>query len=197
MFIVIDGPDGSGKTTLAQQLVKDLCSKGATTLYTFEPTNESDAGKEIHSLLQSGNIKDIYSFTSLFIDDRKHHIHNLILPALNSGVHVVCDRYKYSSMAYQQSQGVCPSYLININADCLIPDVVFLLLPKCISTLMSRISNRQKNKDFFETAEYLNRIIVFYKKIPEYFPDERIIYLDAESPISENIIRIEQMIGIP
>lgn len=195
MFVVIDGPDGSGKTTLAKQLVKRLQSNGVQCIYTYEPTYESSAGIKIRDLLKNGNFDDIYSFTDLFVEDRKEHLKTLIVPALERGEVVVCDRYKYSALAYQQLQGVDTSYLVEINKECLIPDFVFVLLPHNADILLQRISHRNESRDVFEEKAFLTHTLELYKKLSIYFPEEKIFFLDAEIDIKENIKEIISIIN--
>ena len=65
-------------------------------------------------MMQTGSIdNNIYEFADLFVEDRKYHIETLIAPALAKGENIVCDRYKYSAMVYQQLQGVDITYLQN------------------------------------------------------------------------------------
>ena len=112
MFIAIDGPDGSGKTTLAKSLIDQWNSEGTAAIYTCEPTYDSEPGRQLRQMMRSGEIPDIYAFADLFVEDRKEHIRTLIMPAITQGEIVVCDRYKYSALAYQQLQGVDAGYLI-------------------------------------------------------------------------------------
>ena len=192
MFIVIDGPDGSGKTTLAMGLASRLQQDGISTIYTYEPTYESKAGKELRRLMKIGGITDLYAFVDLFVVDRKEHIKSLIVPALERGEYIVCDRYKYSALAYQQLQGVSAEYLVEINKECLIPNIAFILMPKEVDVLLHRILDRGKDQEIFEEKEFLSRTLEFYKKLPSYFPDEQIIFLEAEDSVKENI---EKVIG--
>ena len=69
MFIVIDGPDDCGKTTLAKRLTQRLCQEGHRAIYTYELTHDSNAGRSIHRRLRCGSIPDIYNFANLFVAD--------------------------------------------------------------------------------------------------------------------------------
>lgn len=193
MFIVIDGPDGSGKTTLAKRLTQQLCQEGVTAVYTSEPTRESNAGKMIHRILQSGETVNAYTFADLFVADRKEHLANFIRPCLYANKCVICDRYKYSALAYQQLQGVAAEYLIRKNHEFLIPDFIFILLPQNEDVLMHRITCRGRITELFEKQELLAAVIPYYRKIKDYFPEENIQYLDAENSVESNL---KQILGV-
>lgn len=195
MFIVIEGPDGSGKTTLAMQLVRRLCQNGISAIYTCEPTYEGETGRHLRQLLKRENIIDPYILSNLFVKDRKEHIENLISSTLAKGGYIVCDRYKYSALIYQQLQGIEARYLIEINKDCLIPDIVFILLPQDINILLHRISERGKSQEIFEERDFLSSTLRLYRKLPLYFPDECIIFLEAEALIDENLEKILNYLG--
>ena len=195
MFIVIDGPDGSGKTTLSKKLVEEWKLNGVQSIYTFEPTYDSLPGIEIRRLMGIRKIEDIYAFADLFVDDRKEHLNSIIIPALARGENVVCDRYKYSALAYQQLQGVDVEYLVDINKGCLVPDFIFILIPKCVDVILQRILNRAKEREIFEEREFLTQTLELYKKLPSYFPNENIIFLDAETTIEKNIEKINCIIS--
>ena len=195
MFIVIDGPDGSGKTTLSKKLVEKWELSGVRAIYTFEPTYDSLPGIEIRRLMGTKKIEDVYAFADLFVDDRKEHLNTIIAPALARGENVVCDRYKYSALAYQQLQGVDAKYLVQINTDCLVPDFIFILIPKCVDVILQRILNRAKEREIFEEREFLTQALELYKSLPSYFPNENIIFLDAEIAIEENLEKINCIIN--
>lgn len=195
MFIVIDGPDGSGKSTLARRLTGQLKQNGSPAICTCEPTYDSEAGQKLRQLLKTGSIDNVYTFADLFVEDRKVHITSLIEPALEKGIIVVCDRYKYSSLAYQQLQGVDADYLIESNRPCLVPDFTFILLPQDADVLLRRIAHRGEERDIFEKREFLLRTLECYRKLPSWFPDEHIIFLDAETAIEENLDKIISIIN--
>ncbi|MGO5024571.1 dTMP kinase [Lawsonibacter sp. LCP25S3_G6] len=195
MFIAIDGPDGSGKTTLSKLLVDHWKSEGTAAVYTCEPTYDSEPGKQLRQIMRSGEIIDIYAFANLFVEDRKEHIRAFIMPAIMRGEIVVCDRYKYSALAYQQLQGVDANYLIEKNWTCLVPDFIFILLPQDSEVLCRRIAQRGKAHDVFEERNFLQRTISYYEKLPEYFPEEKIFFLNAEDTLEKNVQRIKKIIS--
>ena len=190
MFIVIEGPDGSGKTTLAKELTSQLKQVNVPAIYTFEPTKLSEYGKRLRNMMSTGNVGDVYSFANLFVEDRKVHLEKLIVPALESGKVVVCDRYKYSALVYQQIQGVNIDHLLKISRQCLIPDIVYVLIPPDVEILLERIITRGKREDIFEKKAFLQMAVEHYKHLQEYFPQEKIVFLDAVASVQDNVSRI-------
>lgn len=190
MFIVLEGPDGSGKTTLAQALTKNLKYLGQRVLYTFEPTEDNEYGCEIRRLLKGNKSYDPVYISDLMTADRRCHLETIILPAHANGEWIVCDRYKYSALAYQQMQGVDVRYLIESNRTYLIPDVVFILRPRSVTTLLERIVQRDNQIECFENKRFLEGVMRLYDKMPVYFPEENIHFLDAELPIACLITQI-------
>lgn len=97
--IAIEGIDGAGKTTQAKRVVRRLKSLGYRAAYTSEPTNTS-IGRLIKKEL-SGRITNPHKQALLFAADRIDHVYRVIRPLMEKGFIVVCDRYLYSSFAYQ------------------------------------------------------------------------------------------------
>jgi len=183
MFITIDGPDGSGKTSLARLLAQKL-SLRFDSVYTAEPT-DSPLGREIRRILQSGTKEEQQTLTDLFVRDRESHINDFIKPELEKGKIVVCDRYKYSTVCYQQLQGIDVSRLIDLNKGFLRPDYSFILKVDDVDVLVKRIIDRNEEKDFFETKALMQQSIEIYHKMQSFFPDDNIIFIDATDPLEE------------
>lgn len=187
MFIVFDGPDGSGKSTLSKALVNTLCAKGINALYTWEPTDTSDASREVRRYLSGSGPVDPHVLSDLFTKDREEHVASVILPHLLQNDVVICDRYKYSALVYQRSQGVDPDYLVQCNASFPVPDIAFIMLPSSADTLMDRIAMRGKTEEYFEKKSFLSSAICMYRELPEFFPNEKFVFLNADMPIERNL----------
>ena len=101
-FITLEGIDGSGKTTQANMLKKKLISLGRKVILTREPGGVRGA-EEIRDLLVQGSTDRWSSITEtlLFFAARRHHLEQRILPALESGTIVICDRFSDSTTVYQ------------------------------------------------------------------------------------------------
>ena len=193
-FIVFDGPDGSGKSTLSKALADTLHKKGHNVLLTYEPTNTSVASQAVRRYLSSGDIVDPRVLSDYFTKDREEHVTSVVLPHLSQNGIVICDRYKYSALVYQRFQGVDPDYLIQCNAAFPVPDIVFVLIPSSVDVLMDRIAQRGKAEDVFEKKSFLSQAISMYKQLPTFFPNERFAFLDAELPVKQNLTLIEPYI---
>ena len=135
IFIVFDGMDGSGKSEMVKLLHNYLFSKSKKyrILTTREPTN-GKYGKKIRGILikeKDPNINADY-LLELFIKDRKEHVDNFIIPFINKPDDdelniVICDRYYYSTIAFQATQGIDIKLLIDKNKGFPKPDIAFIL----------------------------------------------------------------------
>src|SRR3989338_10636705 len=102
-FIVIEGLDGSGKSAQVELLVNFLKEQGKEVILTREPTLESEAGRQIKQALL-GEVKIApLQLQALYVQDRKEHLENKVVPALQKGVFVVSSRYAFSTFAYGAS----------------------------------------------------------------------------------------------
>lgn len=99
MFIVCEGPDKVGKTTQAKKLVETLNEEGVQAVYTREPGG-SAFSEELRKILKTTRMNN-HVATFLFTAARFDHMHQFILPSINSGKVVVCDRFLDSAYAYQ------------------------------------------------------------------------------------------------
>ena len=101
-FISLEGGEGTGKSTQADLLTQSLRAWGVEVEKTHEPGG-TDSGEEIRKLIVSGRAErwDAMCESLLYFIDRRHHMVNVIWPALKCGRWVVCDRFVDSTMAYQ------------------------------------------------------------------------------------------------
>lgn len=105
-FIVVEGVDGSGKSTVAARVADDLDRRGRTVLRTREPGG-TPLGEKIRALLLDAKNAEMVPFTELFLymASRAQLVDEVIRPALRRGADVVCDRYYFSTAAYQGAAG--------------------------------------------------------------------------------------------
>lgn len=154
MFIVLEGIDGCGKTTQADNLTKWLAERlGASrVLRTFEPGDWS-GGRDFRSFILDHDFQDAWSEFFMFMADRCEHVARTVRPALENDGIVVCDRYMPSTMAYQiYGGGVSPqtaAYVAGLSRaiDLLEPDIV-LWLDADVETAAARLTARGGNNAF-------------------------------------------------
>lgn len=132
MFIAFEGGDSAGKSTQAVRLAEALEADGHTVVRTREPGG-TEIGEKLRSLVLEhghGHI-DARTEALIFAAARAAHVHQVILPALQRGDVVVCDRYIDSSVAYQGvGRGLGADSVLGINlwaVEGLRPDLTVLL----------------------------------------------------------------------
>jgi dTMP kinase len=105
-FIVVEGIDGSGKSTVATRIAEELGRRGRKVVRTREPGG-TPLSEKIRALLLDAKNSEMVPFTELFLymASRAQLVDELIRPSLRDGVDVVCDRYCYSTAAYQGAAG--------------------------------------------------------------------------------------------
>ncbi|MEK6822783.1 MAG: dTMP kinase, partial [Nanoarchaeota archaeon] len=189
-FITIDGPDYCGKGTQTRLLVSHLLDnehdkkhKLTTVLATREPFN-SPFGLQLRRLLATTTdpAAKANEFADLFIADRRVHLDNLILPSLNQGAIVVCDRYMYSTIAYQHAQGIPVRDLLTKQATFWIPDVSIIILPS-VENIIKRKSaerNRPYEEVFEKSSEFTKNVRSNYTRMREWLPDHNIVMVDGD-----------------
>ena len=176
-LIVIEGIDGSGKSTCAKNLTEKLNSINIKTIYTFEPTH-SHYGAKLREGMLSEDL-DAEEELLLFVKDRKEHIEYMIKPALEKGYFIILDRYFYSSIAYQGAKGIDINRIINMHKGFIIkPDIVFIFhLP--IDIALNRIISKRGIADRFENETYLKKV----DKIFHSFNEPFIYHIDTDKDI--------------
>lgn len=153
-FIVLEGADGSGKSTHMQLLADYLRENGLDAVTTEEPT-KGFIGQAIRMIL-SGKINvSPTTLTLLFTADRAEHVENVIKPALEEGKTVICDRYYYSTVAYQSVQGVSQQWISQLNSQFPEPDLVLVLRIDSEAAL-SRMGNRAR--EVFEVLDFQEKV---------------------------------------
>ncbi len=153
MFITLEGIDGAGKSTQARLLADRLRAAGREVVITREPGGAPGA-EEIRRLLVEGAPGRWSAETEilLFTAARRDHVERTILPALNAGAIVVCDRFVDSTRAYQGSGPLrgkveeLHRLMIGLNPDL---TLVFDMEPE---QGLTRAGQRADGEDRFETS---------------------------------------------
>jgi dTMP kinase len=182
-LIVLEGGDGSGKTTQARVLCSALRHEGYKVKPTAEPSR-STAGRLIRRRILHGKKVSPEVEALLFAADRFLHLQSEILPAVADRKIVVCDRYMFASFAYQGAQGVDLHWLREINRFAVKPDLaLYLDVPAEIG--MKRI---KRKRSVLEELELQRRVRDEYLKLVQ---AGELTLVDATQPItkvSENIL---------
>lgn len=185
LFITFEGVEGAGKSTLIASLYEYFNHKKIPCLQTYEPGG-TVVGKQLREILLHRQTNAIGKKTELllFLADRANHVEKVIIPKLQQGCIVLCDRFTDSTIAYQSNEEISSSKLqelCDFATDNLQPNITFLL---DIDPTLSL--NRLNTRDHFENKE-----IGFHQKIRQKFLDlasihrKRFYIIDAALPQSQ------------
>tara|TARA_B100000929_G_scaffold139782_1_gene110721 strand:+ start:5544 stop:6266 length:723 start_codon:yes stop_codon:yes gene_type:complete len=150
MFITIEGAEGSGKTTMAKYLVEQLNNLGFDAIYTREPGGTEYAEQVRTSLFETKDLCPDAQLLALF-SARLHHVKTHILPALEAGKVVVCDRFVDTTYAYQVKSEGASEYLFKALEDNLkgvVEPKLTLLFDAPFSEAKSRLGARKANNAY-------------------------------------------------
>lgn len=200
LFITLEGPDGSGKSTQIEYLKQYFDHKGIETIFTREPGG-TDIGEKLRNIILDKENGEMCDMTEalLYAASRAQHVNQLIKPALKGGKVVVCDRFIDSSIAYQgygRKLGDAVRMINEFAIDGCMPDITFLME---ISPEIgkSRIKSESQDRLELEKIEFHNRVYAGYREIAEFYP-ERFVEIDAERDklsIKKDILgRIEEIL---
>ncbi len=189
MFITFEGVEGSGKSTQAKLLAEYLTQAGHEVTLTREP-GWGQLGELIRKIILDNRDLNLDAFSELclFCADRAQHVRDFIMPKLNSGEIVICDRYFDSTVVYQGYGRKLDKRLVNKIAKAstleLIPDITFLLnLP--VRTGLKRLQSRgDTTKMDDEPIEFHELIRQGYMLIAKREPN-RIRKINADRDTSE------------
>jgi dTMP kinase len=190
-FITFEGPDGSGKGTIIKYVKKYLIENKIDYILTREPggINISENIRDIILNKENTEMDDITE-ALLYAASRRQHLVEKIIPALNEGKVVICDRFVDSSLAYQGfARGIGIDKVFEINKfaiDNIMPDLT-IFLDVSPEVGLKRITNskvRVKDRLDLESIEFHNKVYIGYMKVIEKY-NSRIKIVNAEKSIKE------------
>lgn len=171
LFIVLEGPDASGKSTQLGLLSQALRERGIPVVTTREPGGTA-LGQRLREILLSPQAR-MRPLTELLlmVADRHEHVEEVIKPALGEGKWVLCSRYTLSSLAYQgRGRGLDLDLVRQLNALAtggLEPDYVFLLdLPPQVALERTRLRDRFEGEGLSFFTQVRVAYLEFIRAIP-------------------------------
>ncbi|MDH4197702.1 MAG: dTMP kinase [Candidatus Aminicenantes bacterium] len=174
LLIVLEGIDGSGKTTQARSLLRRLRSAGLRAVRFREPSR-GKWGREIKRQARRAGSITPQEELELFLQDRRENVERNLRPALARKAVVVLDRYYYSTIAYQGAKGLDPERIRRLNERFAVrPDLV-VILDVGPETGLARISGRRTRDELFEREDYLACVRAIFRS----FRGPRFVHLDA------------------
>lgn len=176
LFIVIEGIDGTGKSTQARRLAEWFRDAGREVVLSREPT-DGPWGTKLRQSASTGRLSPADEL-ECFLNDRRQHVTEVIAPALAAGKVVILDRYYFSTMAYQGARGFDPAEIRRGNEEFApVPDRL-LILDLDVDTALSRIGARGDSANEFEKRENLVRCREVFLSLA-HEPFARLIATDA------------------
>jgi dTMP kinase len=155
LFIVIEGIDGTGKSTQSKRLAEWFRSRGREVVLSREPT-DGPWGKKLRESATTGRLSAEEEL-ECFLNDRREHVEMSIKPALAEGKVVILDRYYFSTMAYQGARGFDPGEIrLRNEAFAPRPDLL-LILDLSVESAHGRIGARGDTTNEFEQRDTLSR----------------------------------------
>jgi dTMP kinase len=191
LFITVEGPEGAGKSTILQKMADELKEKGHQVVLTREPGGISIAEDIRRVILDRNNTEmDEKTEALLYAAARRQHLAEKVVPALENGSIVLCDRFLDSSLAYQgHARGIGMEEVYSINKFAIgntMPDMTlyFDVSPEVGLERINKHQGREVNRLDLENIEFHERVREGYFMLLEQFP-ERIRKIDAGSPFEK------------
>lgn len=208
VYVVLEGIDGSGKTTQAKRLVSYIQKKGKKSIYTKEPTDEV-TGRLIRKVLLGKISVPPVAFQYLFAADRAVHQVNLE-KYLKEGLIVVGDRYFWSSAVYGMlDRGISISEkdkdlllvafsILSMYHRFILPDYTFYLRVS-VDKAIKRLRDNGKAEEIYEKRDKLERIVRGYEWLAKKFSRE-ITVVDGEGSVEEvnkEVVKLLRLLKLP
>ncbi len=191
-FITFEGTEGVGKSTQVKLLANYLDEIGQPYIITREPGGDGIAEKIREIILDAKNT-DMADETEalLYAAARAQHVKNVILPALNEGKTVLCDRFIHSSIAYQcYGRGLPLQFVLDVNSYALKncpPDLV-ILMEMSPEKAFARKGGADKSDRLEQSGDE------FFAKVNKAYEDMKdnddVLYIDPEGTKEEVLKRL-------
>ena len=173
-FIVFSGLDGSGKNEQLKKTLGYLHEKHKhLDIYLTKEPSKGPYGQKIRNVFLKNDkdpLTNARACLEAYVEDRKWHVSEIILPQLEKCNIVICDRYYYETMAYQHAQGIPIEEIVELNKEFQKPDLAIILdLPAEIA--YKRTEKRGIEQTKFEKMEFLKLVRKNFLDSPKYLSD--------------------------
>lgn len=199
-FIVFEGGEGSGKSTILEMIYDYLIENNINCIKTREPGGIQISEDIRKIILDTKNTSmDGKTEALLYTAARRQHLVERVVPKLNDGVIVLCDRFIYSSLAYQgYARGIGMSDIYQINKFAVgeyMPDlnILFDVSPQIGLSRINKNKGREVNRLDLEKMDFHNKVREGYHKLYEDNKD-KFIKIDAEKSIEEVFSEVKEII---
>jgi dTMP kinase len=200
MFITIEGPEGSGKTSVMNLVCSRLLADGYPIVRTREPGGTPIAEKIRDIILDKANTAlDPRAEALLYAASRRQHLIEKAWPALKDGKIVICDRFLDSSLAYQGgARGLGINAVLKINlfaTEGFYPDLTLLfdIDPKIGLSRINKTANREVNRLDLEALSFHRKVRKAFLKLAKKYSD-RYVIIDASRSFDEVVAQAESII---
>ncbi|MGF7035712.1 dTMP kinase [Paenibacillus mucilaginosus] len=200
-FVTVEGGEGAGKTSAIGAIVQAAADLGGEVVSTREPGGIPIAEK-IRELILDRSHTEMDSRTEalLYAAARRQHLTQRVIPALQSGQVVVCDRFIDSSLAYQgHARGLGMAEVLAVNAFAVegwMPDLTLYMdvRPEVGLARIQADTSRELNRLDLEKLEFHRKVREGYLQLLERYP-ERIVRIDAESDLPVVLEEIRRLVN--
>jgi dTMP kinase len=195
-YIVVEGIDGSGKTTQVKKIAEYLGKQGTTVIQTREPRKTGVIGEIAQKVLNRKLKMSNLALQYLFATDRVLSQEEVVVPALKKGNIIVSDRSFWSAIVYgildrtgwkydyKEADFILIVYsILSMYHQFIAPDYTFYLKIS-LPTALSRLKKKDDVKEIYEDKEKLSKVIEGYDWLSKKFPEE-ITVIDGEKPADE------------
>ena len=199
-FITFEGTEGCGKSTQVQRLAARLESLGVPFLLTREPGG-TFIGESIRELLQfAPHSKGMFAETELLLFEasRSQLVREVVMPALDTGICVISDRFFDSTTVYQGAARKLPASVVDkLNAFAVggcVPDLT-VVLDVDANTAQTRMQKpRRPDRMEQEPADFYERVRQAYRELAKREP-KRVVLIDGTKPIEQIEAEIWELIS--
>lgn len=188
-LLVLEGLDGSGKSTQLPRLAARLRRAGHAVVETREPY-DCPAGRRIRQMARCADPLAPEQELAWFVEQRRDHVRQVIQPALAAGRVVLCDRYFPSTVAYQGARGLDPETILRENEAAFpVPDLAILLLLPPEQGLERIAARGGRREPAFEGEAFLRQVDAQFRRMERPYL-VRVDARGAPEAVEERIARV-------